>query len=230
MNLSSSYLREATLRTRSEFQNLFTPAEKTIRLLSQWGRSGLLKTENISDLNEKLIPVIKEMDRARGITLADSMGNEYSLSRRGNGWRVRQIVLKNLHTGQKGKEIEIAWLKGLVGFMNTDGGILVIGVDDDGQVLGLKSDGFENEDKIRLHYKNLIGQHIGPEFSRFLRFDIKKVKNEEVIIFEAREAGKPVFLKNKNDEAFYIRSGPSSERLTVSQVLNYIENKKTKKK
>ena len=32
----------------------------------------------------------------------------------------------NLHTQKPGKEIDLAWLKALVAFMNTDGGILLL--------------------------------------------------------------------------------------------------------
>ena len=34
----------------------------------------------------------------------------------------------NLHTKKPGKEIEIAWLKGVTAFLNTDGGTLLIGM------------------------------------------------------------------------------------------------------
>jgi hypothetical protein len=63
---------------------------------------------------------------------------------------------------------DLAWLKAVVGFMNSDGGILLIGVSDDGEILGLDADNFANEDKCRLHFKNLINTYIGVEFTRFI--------------------------------------------------------------
>ena len=54
----------------------------------------------------------------------------------GTAW----IRAGNLKSGKNGKEIELAWLKGVVGFMNTNGGILLIGVDDSGTILGIDAD------------------------------------------------------------------------------------------
>jgi len=64
----------------------------------------------------------------------------------------------NLHAKKAGKEIELAWLKSVVAYLNTDGGFVLIGVGDDGEVLGLEIDGFANEDKFILHFDNLIQQ------------------------------------------------------------------------
>ena len=52
----------------------------------------------------------------------------------------------NLHTGEKDSRMEFACVKTIAGFLNRDGGSLVIGVGDDGSPLGLDTDGFANED------------------------------------------------------------------------------------
>ena len=43
---------------------------------------------------------------------------------------------KNLRTGDKDAAMELAVLKSLAGFMNTDGGTLLVGVADDGSPPG----------------------------------------------------------------------------------------------
>jgi len=84
----------------------------------------------------------------------------------------KSTLRTNLKTGKAGKEIELAWLKSVVGFLNTDGGVLLIGVNDGGEVVGIAADQFENDDKCLLHFKNLINQHIGAEFSKYLHAEI----------------------------------------------------------
>jgi len=138
----------------------------------------------------------------------------------------KSTMRMNLKTGKMGKEIELAWLKTVVAFMNTDGGYLIIGVDDNGGILGIDIDEFENQDKCRLHFKNLINQHIGLEFSKFLNFDILSIDGKSIILIESERSGEPVFLNTKNEEAFYIRSGPSSVKLSTSKVLKYMEHRK----
>ncbi|MCP3852441.1 MAG: hypothetical protein GY694_19750 [Gammaproteobacteria bacterium] len=137
----------------------------------------------------------------------------------------KSTMRRNLKTGKNGKEIEIAWLKGIVGFMNTQGGILLIGVDDDANILGIEADEFENEDKLLLHFKNLLSQHIGLEFSNFINLIVNQIEDKTILVVECERADRPTFLHNKSTEDFYIRSGPASVKLSVSKVLKYVRNR-----
>jgi predicted HTH transcriptional regulator len=125
-----------------------------------------------------------------------------------------------------GKEIERAWLKTVAADLNTDGGMLLIGVKDDGTIGGIEADRFQNDDKCLLHFNNLISQHIGLEFSTFIHFEIRPVDDKKILIVECAASLEPVFLKNQKNEAFYIRSGPSSQDLPMSKVLKYLEDRK----
>ncbi len=138
----------------------------------------------------------------------------------------KSTMRMNLKTGKKGKEIEIAWLKTVAGFMNSDGGILLIGVEDDGNIIGIEADEFENEDKCRLHFKNLINNHIGPEFSRFIHLKIRTVQEKVILAIECERVRKPVFLSMGKTEDFYVRSGPSSLKMTMSQMVKYLEERR----
>jgi hypothetical protein len=82
----------------------------------------------------------------------------------GDKLEFKSTVRHNLHTGKMGKEIELAWLKSVVGFCNADGGIILIGVNDEGKATGLGPDRFPNDDKALLHVQNLIKQHVGCNF------------------------------------------------------------------
>jgi len=157
----------------------------------------------------------------------DFINEVYHLLREGESSTLefKSTMRKNLKSGKNGKEIEIAWLKGLVGFMNTNGGILLIGVDDDANILGIEADEFDNEDKILLHFKNLISQHIGLEFSQYLHLIINQIEGKTILVIESERASRPVFLYHKNEEDFYIRSGPASVKLSISKVIRYIQNR-----
>ncbi|VGO14682.1 hypothetical protein PDESU_03250 [Pontiella desulfatans] len=114
----------------------------------------------------------------------------------------KSTMRMNLHSKKPGKEIELAWLKGVAGFLNTDGGILLLGVTDDGEITGLERDVFENEDKCRLHFKNLIGKHIGADLSKYIRFILVPVDGTTVGVVRCARSGEPVFLKDGNKEHF----------------------------
>jgi hypothetical protein len=151
----------------------------------------------------------------------------YSLIHSGESTHLefKSTMRMNLRSGKFGKEIELAWLKGVSAFMNTDGGILLIGVEDAGAIMGTEADQFENEDKCRLHFKNLFNQHLGPELSRFVQFAIYDLEGRQVVAIECERAEEPVFLRNKQNEFFYIRSGPSNMELTISQAISYLRRR-----
>ncbi len=138
----------------------------------------------------------------------------------------KSTMRMNLHTGKPGKEIEIAWLKTVVAFLNTEGGIILLGVDDGGNILGLDADVFENDDKCCLHFKNLIHQHIGIEHVPNIRFNLYRTQYGNVGMVTCEPSKNPVFLNNKNEEAFYIRSGPSTVQLPIRQALEYLKQRK----
>ncbi len=138
----------------------------------------------------------------------------------------KSTMRTNLHTNKPGKEIETAWLKGVAAFLNTDGGTLLLGVSDDGEILGLEADKFESEDHAQLHFKNLIAAQIGAEFSKYIEFRTVTLDGKLVGIAECQRSDEPVFLKHTKGESFFIRNGPSSDELPVSQALDYIKNRK----
>jgi hypothetical protein len=137
----------------------------------------------------------------------------------------KSTMRTNLHTNKPGKEIELAWLKGAAAFMNTEGGILLMGVADDGTVLGLEADGFENDDRCRLHFKNLLNQHLGAEYARHVRFELYGLEGKQVAAVECERADAPVFLRDRNAEHFLIRNGPSNIELSLSRALKYIRGR-----
>lgn len=143
----------------------------------------------------------------------------------GNNIEFKSTVRINLKNGKVGKEIEFAWLKAVIAFLNSDGGTLLIGVADDGRIHGLEADNFENDDRCLLHIKNLFNQHVGAEFSDFTDFTLVEIEDKKIVVVDCQPAGKPVFLKVGKNEEFYIRSGPSNSKLTPSQMIRYIQQK-----
>jgi len=177
-------------------------------LLLVWLTGGLRSTSN----RERQDPVLR----------VHSLINQGE----GNNIEFKSTVRMNLNNGKAGKEIEFAWLKAVIAFLNSDGGTLLIGVADDGRILGLEGDNFENSDRCLLHIKNLFNQHIGAEFSDFADFTLLELDENKVVVVDCHPAGKPVFLKVGKNEEFFIRSGPSNSKLTPSQMIRYIQQKK----
>jgi len=150
--------------------------------------------------------------------------HDYIKEGEGEAIEFKSTVRTNLKNGKAGKEIELAWLKAVVAFLNSDGGVVLLGVDDTGRILGVGQDGFESSDRCLLHIKNLINQHIGAEFSNFINITLVDLDDKQVVMLEVEPSTKPVFLRIGKNEEFYVRTGPSSVKLTPSQTISYLQH------
>ena len=163
-------------------------------------------------------------------TPAIDLGTESKLAEliaggEGDRLEFKSTMRWNLAAGKPGKEIEAAWMKTVVAFLNTDGGVLVIGVNDDGEPIGLEADRFANEDKFLLHFNNLFKDHIGLEARPRVNAAIRSLGNKRVFVVECGKAAEPVYLKHGKQETFYVRVGPSSRELPVSEVVKRFRGK-----
>ena len=132
----------------------------------------------------------------------------------------------NLKTSRSEKGIEKAWLKSVVAFLNTDGGVLLVGVADDGHILGIEADQFDSQDTYILHVNNCLQQHVGLEHSGFIRFQLIPVEGKKVLLIECQPSPSAAFLRIGKNEDFYVRVGPGSRRLSTSEVLSYMAKRK----
>ena len=128
----------------------------------------------------------------------------------------------NLHTKEPDKKIEHSVLKTIAGFLNSSGGTLLIGVGDEGKILGIENDNFQNNDKFNLHFTNLIKQYIGKKYFRFLNFEMVKIEEKNILKVDCFQGSNPVFLKFGENEEFYIRTGNQTIRIMGSELIEYI--------
>jgi hypothetical protein len=120
--------------------------------------------------------------------------------------------------------IETSALKTVVAFLNTDGGNLLIGVSDNGQILGLDTEInklYKNLDKFLLHWKNRLKERIGEEYYPFIEYRVIKVDTKDVLVVECKASQSPCFLDEKD---FYVRTNPASDKLDGAKLVEYVKN------
>ena len=127
------------------------------------------------------------------------------------------------------KALEKAVIKTVAAFLNSDGGNLIIGVDDSGSIYGLEDDynslvrkdrdGFEN------HFNQVIKNMIGAEFRRYIDLSFEKIEDKDVCLVSVSPSPKPVYVTVNGDEEFFIRTGNTTSPLKVSEVNSYIETR-----
>jgi hypothetical protein len=129
----------------------------------------------------------------------------------------------DIRAGKTNPAIERSCLKTITAFLNSSGGTLLIGVRDDGSIEGIDTDKFANEDKFLLHLWTLIRICLGRDFSPYIRTRIEKMDDKTICVVNCSSSDRPVFLHQPGfDEEMYIRLGPSSNALNISEALTYV--------
>jgi ATP-dependent Lon protease len=127
----------------------------------------------------------------------------------------------NIHAQKDDPVIEQAVLKTVAAFLNSEGGTLLVGVDDDGNVIGIELDHFPNEDKYSLHFANLVNNKFGKQFIDYINWGLSEVQGQKVFRIDCRRSPAPVFLKLGDRDELFVRSGPSTVPLSAREVLEY---------
>lgn len=133
------------------------------------------------------------------------------------------------------KKMEEIILKTIAAFNNAEGGKLLVGVTDEGEVLGLEPDyntlKEPNKDHFELHLRNLVNNAFGKEFAATqLKVRFPKVNDIEICEVDIKQGNKPLYCEvaDKNGVAqkkFYIRSGNSSQEMDIEETASFIKNR-----
>ena len=80
---------------------------------------------------------------------------------------------------------------------------------------------YSNKDKYLLNFKNSIKENIGEVFYPFISTNIIEINNKLVLIVECERSNQPCYLQ---DEYFYVRTNPATDKLTGRKVIEYIKS------
>lgn len=125
------------------------------------------------------------------------------------------------------KQLEYAVAKSVSAFMNSEGGTLVIGVADDGQMLGIDKDMETVKNKSRdgflLQLTQVINQYLGKEFNQYISIKIMPLDGHDVCIIDVHGSDMPVYLQKEGGEEFFIRASASSQPMSIREANEYIK-------
>jgi hypothetical protein len=129
------------------------------------------------------------------------------------------------------KYIEHSAFKNLAAFLNSEGGSLFIGVDDDGNILGLEETDFASfkgdnkKDEFVKHFDNLVQNYFGNDMVHKFKVEFETIEFKTIALIHIKDkATAPVIITNpekNNQEEFYVRRNASAVALTMYEMLNY---------
>jgi predicted HTH transcriptional regulator len=127
--------------------------------------------------------------------------------------------------GKINKELVKPILKTIVAFLNTEGGKLIIGINDEGEFIGIEKDLStlrKDADGYVQYIMNLMETHIGSEQSVYLTISFLR-KGYTIAIISVDKSPIPAYLESNSTRKFYIRAGNTTRELDGSKLQDYID-------
>jgi len=127
---------------------------------------------------------------------------------------------------QVNKDLRFSVLKTIAAFLNSAGGTLVIGVEDDGHILGLKQDlktVKNSTDQFQQTLMSLVHNRIGAEFAPFIKVRFEEISGETVCVVDVDRAPEPAFMDGPRGKEFHVRLGNTTRALDPEEALRYVQ-------
>jgi len=147
----------------------------------------------------------------------------------GKSLEFKSSLLWDYKQNEINKELKKAVMKNVAAFLNTSGGTLLIGVDDNRKVLGLEKDIQAVPKKNLDSFENVLNAAfaslLGIEFRQYVDVEFQKHHDKDICCLLVYPSPEPVFMAWNGSEEFYIRTGNSSQPLTIKKALQYIKTR-----
>jgi hypothetical protein len=126
--------------------------------------------------------------------------------------------------------LEKVMAKTLAGFMNHAGGTLVVGVTDEGSIVGLEPDIASltkkpSQDGLALHITEILTKYCGAANAAMVDMSFASINEKTVVVLGVEPAQQPVFVEDDGSPEFYVRSGSSTRLLNVRDATDYIASR-----
>lgn len=136
----------------------------------------------------------------------------------------------NLHTSKADKKMEHVIAKTVCGFLNAEGGTLLIGVADDGNILGLDRDlstlgSKGNADGFELFLRQRLDDGLSIQTAGVVRIRFETILGADVCVVAVAASGKPVFCKpsegGQGPTEFWVRIGNATKQFHGDDMVDY---------
>lgn len=189
--LPEEYLPQVEERYPGALVKQFIPMNPELWKLENYRHFLQVRRELVaSKINEFMDGLISEPEvlHERPITELISLGESATLEFKSTlQWDVVQERVN--------KKLRLSVLKTIAAFLNSAGGTLVIGVEDDGHVYGLENDlksTGKSLDRFEQMLTSLISDRIGPEYAHFIRIRFGAIDGQSVCVVDTDKALEPV--------------------------------------
>lgn len=116
--------------------------------------------------------------------------------------------------------------KAAAGFLNSDGGQLLVGVSDDGAVLGIQPDidtlSRKTRDAFEMALRNGVAGYLGVEVTPRLAVTFTELDGLTIVCITCPASDSAVYMRDGERQEFYVRDGNQTRPLDVRAAHVYI--------
>jgi len=215
------YLRILRDRYPANLERFFIPQNEELWKIENYQEFLEVRRDLIANaINEFMENLLTDIDSESLDNIQDLLSMNES-----NQLEFKSSLRWNTKTHSEDKNLEFPVLKTINAFMNSDGGTLLIGVEDNKSIFGIEKDinRFGNEDKYELHLTNIISDRISKLAMNHIQISFTEVEGKKVCKINVNKSPRETFLKEKGEELFFIRQGNSTSKLPASMIKEYID-------
>jgi len=130
------------------------------------------------------------------------------------------------------KALEMVIVKTIAGFLNHYGGDLLIGVADDGSIVGLEDDYAtlrkKDRDGFELLLMQLVKNALGGDVCTLLHIVFQDIDGCDVCRVLIEPSERPVYVRHDGKALYFVRTGNSTHELDTKEALDHITHRESK--
>lgn len=128
------------------------------------------------------------------------------------------------------KSLESIVLIKIAGFLNSKGGMLLLGVDHFGTILGLANDYWTLKRKDKEGFQQrivfIVSNSLGTDICSLLHITFHTIHEKEICCLNIDPSQRPVYVKEGQRTVFYLRTGNVTKPLNTKETVEYLRTKK----
>jgi len=217
----SRYLSDVARKYPGALEKQFVPTDPALWELDHFEDFLAARRALIAQaINKRMAELVAELEPPKPQTLTDMLTGENA------ALEYKASMRWDLRTQQVNKALEKSIAKTVAGFLNSEGGTLLIGVADDCTVLGIEYDlqtiGRKDKDGYEQKLHQVLTDALGAEFSQYQHVSFEERGGKIVCIVRVEPSPEPVYLTDKGSKEFYVRIGNTTRPLDMQAAHDYI--------
>lgn len=131
--------------------------------------------------------------------------------------------------GKVNRQLEAVIAASIAGLMNHEGGSLLIGVADNGEITGIEEDyttlNHANWDGFERTLMNLLASRLGAQHGALVHCHQFHIDAKSICLVAVEKAPGPVYCRDGNVERYFVRTGNTTRELDAHEAVDHISQR-----